>query len=94
MILSLRQLKLLVTATVAISATSANWVMAGTFPVKGSSPKLLSAFFGLDNALPLAVNLLCFGASVMTACQLFFHTASAATRYGQSKFKSPLVQAN
>ena len=63
MIPSLKQLKLLVTATVAVSAASANCVMAGTLPVTGSSPKLLSAFFGLDNALPLAVNLLCFGAS-------------------------------
>ena len=63
MILSLRQLKLLVTTTVAVSVTSANWVMAGTSPVKDSSPTLLSAFFGLDNALPFAVNLLCFGGS-------------------------------
>ena len=61
MILSLKQLKLLVTTTVAVSVTSANWVMAGTSPVKDSSPTLLSAFFGLDNALPFAVNLLCFG---------------------------------
>ena len=63
MILSLKQLKLLVTTTVAVSVTSANWVMAGTSPVKDSSPTLLSAFFGLDNALPFAVNLLCFGGS-------------------------------
>ena len=35
--------------------------MAGSLPVKGSSPELLSAFFGLDNALPFVVNLLCFG---------------------------------
>ena len=61
MILSLKQLKLLVTTTVAVSVTSANCVMAGTSPVKDSSPTLLSAFFGLDNALPFAVNLLCFG---------------------------------
>ena len=94
MTLSLRQLKLLVTVTVAISATSANWVMAGTSPVKGSSPKLLSAFFGLDNALPLAVNLLCFGASGDDGMPVVFYTASAATRYGQSNFKSPRVQAN
>ena len=61
MILNLKQLKLLVTTTVAVSVTSANCVMAGTSPVKDSSPTLLSAFFGLDNALPFAVNLLCFG---------------------------------
>jgi hypothetical protein len=61
MTLSLKQLKLLVTASIAISATSANWVMAGTSLVKDSSPTLLSAFFGLDNALPFAINLLCFG---------------------------------
>jgi len=61
MTLSLKQLKLLVTASIAVSATSANWVMADTSPVKNSSPTLLSAFFGLDNALPFVVNLLCFG---------------------------------
>ena len=61
MILSLKQLKVLITASIAVSATSANCVMAGSLPVKGSSPTLLSAFFGLDNALPFAVNLLCFG---------------------------------
>ena len=61
MTLSLKQLKLLVTASIAVSATSANWVMADTSPVKNSSPTLLSAFFGLDNALPFAVNVLCFG---------------------------------
>ena len=63
MILSLKQLRLLITISVAVSATSTNWVMAGTSPVKDSSPTLLSAFFGLDNALPFAVNLLCFGAA-------------------------------
>ena len=69
MILSLRQLKLLVTTTVAVSVTSANWVMAGTSPIKDSSPTLLSAFFGLDNALPFAVNLLCFGgAGILMHC--------------------------
>ena len=61
MILSLKQLKLLITASIAVSATSANCVMAGSIPVKGSSPTLLSAFFGLDNALPFVINLLCFG---------------------------------
>ena len=61
MILSLKQLKVLITASIAVSATSANCVMACSLPVKGSSPTLLSAFFGLDNALPFAVNLLCFG---------------------------------
>ena len=63
MILSLKQLKLLATATAAIWVTSANWVVAATSAVKGSSPTLLSAFFGLDNAMPFVVNLLCFGAS-------------------------------
>ena len=63
MILSLKQLKLLATATLAISATSTNWVMADTSSVNGSSPKLLSAFFGLDNAMPFAINILCFGAA-------------------------------
>ena len=61
MILSLKQLKLLAAATLAISVTSTNWVMADASSVKGSSTTLLSAFFGLDNALPFAVNLLCFG---------------------------------
>ena len=61
MILSLKQLKLLIAASIAVSASSANCVMAGSLPVKGSSPTLLSAFFGLDNALPFVVNLLCFG---------------------------------
>ena len=60
MILNLKQLKLLVTTAVAVSVTSTNYVMADTSPVKDSSPILLSAFFGLDNALPFAVNLLCF----------------------------------
>ena len=63
MILSLKLLKLLATATLAISATSTNWVMADTSSVNGSSPKLLSAFFGLDNAMPFAINILCFGAA-------------------------------
>ena len=61
MILSLKQLKLLIAASIAVSASSANCVMAGSLPVKGSSPTLLSAFFGLDNALPFVINLLCFG---------------------------------
>ena len=61
MILRVKQLKLLITASIAVSATSANCVMAGSLPVKDSSPTLLSAFFGLDNALPFVVNLLCFG---------------------------------
>jgi hypothetical protein len=63
MILSLKQLRLLITISVAVSATSTNWVMADTSPIKGSSPKLLSAFFGLDNAMPFAINILCFGAA-------------------------------
>ena len=63
MILSLKQLKLLTTSTLAISVTSTNWVMADTSLIKGSSPTLLSAFFGLDNAMPFAVNLLCLGAA-------------------------------
>ena len=63
MILSLKQPKLLTAATLTISVTSMNWVMADTSSVKGSSPTLLSAFFGLDNAMPFVVNLLCFGAA-------------------------------
>ena len=63
MILSLKQLTLLAAATLTLPITSTNWVMPGTSPVKGSPPTLLSAFFGLDNAMPLAVNLLCFGAA-------------------------------
>jgi hypothetical protein len=63
MIPSPKQLKRLVTATVAFLVTSANWVMADASSPKTASPALLSAFFGLDNALPFAVNLLCFGAS-------------------------------
>ena len=61
MILSLKQPKLLLAATLVISVTSMNWIMADTSSVKGSSPTLLSAFFGLDNALPFVINLLCFG---------------------------------
>ena len=60
---SLKQLKRLVTTTVAFLVTSANWVMADASSPKTASPALLSAFFGLDNALPFAANLLCFGAS-------------------------------
>ena len=63
MMLSLKQPKLLAAATLTISVTSMNWVMADTSSVKGSSPTLLSAFFGLDNAMPFVVNLLCFGAA-------------------------------
>ena len=63
MISSLTQLKLLATAALAISVTSANWVMADTSPIKSSPPTLLSAFFGLDNAMPFAINILCFGAA-------------------------------
>ena len=63
MILSLKQLKLMATATLASSATSTNWVMADASSFKGSSPTLLSAFFGLDNAMPFAINILCFGAA-------------------------------
>ena len=63
MISSLTQLKLLATAALAISVTSANWVMADTSPIKSSPPTLLSAFFGLDNAMPSAINILCFGAA-------------------------------
>ena len=37
--------------------------MADTSLIKGSSSTLLSAFFGLDNAMPFAVNLLCLGAA-------------------------------
>ena len=94
MILSLKQLRLLTTATLAISVTSTNWVMADTSLIRGNLPTLLSAFFGLDNAKPLAVHLLYLGAAAMKVCQLFFHTVSAATRFGQSNFKSPHVQAN
>ena len=63
MISSLTQLKRLATAALAISVTSANWVMADTSPIKSSPPTLLSAFFGLDNAMPFAINILCFGAA-------------------------------
>ena len=63
MISSLTQLKLLATAALAISVTSANWVTADTSPIKSSPPTLLSAFFGLDNAMPFAINILCFGAA-------------------------------
>ena len=63
MISSLTQFKLLATAALAISVTSANWVMADTSPIKSSPPTLLSAFFGLDNAMPFAINILCFGAA-------------------------------
>ena len=63
MILSLKQPKLLAAATLTILVTSMNWVMADTSSVKGSSSTLLSAFFGLDNAMPFVVNLLCFGAA-------------------------------
>ena len=63
MISSLTQLKLLATAALAISVTSANWVIADTSPIKSSPPTLLSAFFGLDNAMPFAINILCFGAA-------------------------------
>lgn len=63
MILRLEQLKLLATATFAIWVTSASWVMAEPSPIEGGSPTLLSAFFGLDNAMPFAVNILCFGAA-------------------------------
>ena len=63
MISSLTQLKQLATAALAISVTSANWVMADTSPIKSSPPTLLSAFFGLDNAIPFAINILCFGAA-------------------------------
>ena len=63
MISSLTLLKLLATAALAISVTSANWVMADTSPIKSSPPTLLSAFFGLDNAMPFAINILCFGAA-------------------------------
>jgi hypothetical protein len=63
MILSLKQLRLLITISVAVSATSTNWVMADTSPIKSSPPTLLSAFFGLDNAMPFAINILCFGAA-------------------------------
>ena len=63
MISSLTQLKRLATAALAISVTSANWVIADTSPIKSSPPTLLSAFFGLDNAMPFAINILCFGAA-------------------------------
>ena len=63
MICSLKQLKLLATATLTISVTSANWAMADTSPIKSSPPTLLAAFFGLDNAMPCAINILCFGAA-------------------------------
>ena len=63
MISSLTQLKLLATAALAISVTSANWIMADTSQIKSSPPTLLSAFFGLDNAMPFAINILCFCAA-------------------------------
>jgi hypothetical protein len=46
-----------------VSAESGPAVMRAEAGAKGGAPRLLSAFFGLDNKLPLAANLLCLGAS-------------------------------
>ena len=50
-------------------------VMPAAIEVRGKPARVLSAFFGLDNGLPLGANLICLGASGQDGMPVVFsHT--------------------